>query len=269
MSDGETIWQALAKAKAELPSMTKSANNPFFKSKYVPLEAILDTVEPILARHGLIIFQEPTCVQVDADALPALTTSLLHVSDAAIRSSTMLVLPTKADPQGQGAAITYARRYAIVALLELNVEKDDDGETAQGRGTSRPKEPPTSPASPPTSSTPGDLSSFSGEPFELQGEAAKKPRRPTAKQTAVQLRNKEWEQLADQINEAETEAAGKPSRAMTNKFYALARGKGLVTPDEVHGFLSEATGRTIHSYTECNREELNGAIDLLSASERA
>jgi hypothetical protein len=62
-------------------------------------------------------------------------------------------------------------------------------------------------------------------------------------------------------------AAGVPSQSQKNLFFALVRGKPeLATPDQQHAWLSEVTGRTIHSSTELTRSEISAAIDLLKAS---
>ena len=42
----------------------------------------------------------------------------------------------KADPQGSGGALTYMRRYAIVCILRLNVEDDDDGNSVSKQNLS-------------------------------------------------------------------------------------------------------------------------------------
>lgn len=255
-----TIWTALAAAKAEFPGLTKTAKNPFYKSQYVPLEQVLDVIEPILAKYQLILIQEPTNVQSATGTRPALRTTLIYVPLGTERWSEMLVLPAKEDPQGQGASLTYARRYAIIALLGLNIEKDDDGETAQGRGA-RPL--------PPTTPTPSAVAtpSQSLDPTIETTPVVAKPRRPSAKATAVQLRNEEWAKVHGEIDDAAAAAAGVPSQSQKNLFFALLRGKPeLATPDQQHAWLSEVTGRTIHSSTELTRSEISAAIDLLKAS---
>jgi hypothetical protein len=270
-----TIWTALAQAKAEFPGLTKTAANPFFKSHYVPLEQVLDVIEPILAKYQLILIQEPTNVQSATGTRPALRTTLIYVPLGTERWSEMLVLPAKEDPQGQGAALTYARRYAIIALLGLNIEKDDDGETAQGRGGGTPT-PSGGGAGPKGSLAPvitiaGNASAVSAaallETPTMESIAPAKTRKPSVKQTAIQLRNEAWTALNNKIDEAAAEANDLPSANQKNLFHALLRGKPeLATPDQQHAWLSEVTGRTIHSSTEMTRSEISAAIDLLKAS---
>ena len=58
-----------------------------------------------------------------------LTTLLVHESGEYI-GDRMHMMPIKQDPQAQGSAITYARRYAVGAILSLNIDEDDDGNLA-------------------------------------------------------------------------------------------------------------------------------------------
>jgi hypothetical protein len=79
----------------------------------------------VLNKHGLAIMQAPTHI----DSVPALATTLLHVSGESI-SWTMPLRLAKDDMQGLGSAVTYARRYAWGALLGISEQEDDDGEVA-------------------------------------------------------------------------------------------------------------------------------------------
>ena len=250
-----TIWTALAAAKAEFPGLTKTAANPFFKSHYVPLEQVLDVIEPILAKYQLILIQEPTNVQSATGTRPALRTTLIYVPLGTERWSEMLVLPAKEDPQGQGAALTYARRYAIIALLGLNIEKDDDGETAQGRG-----------AGPKASATPLTTLPSPSEPTEQPSESPSRTRKPSAKQTGIQLRNEEWAKVHEAADDAAAEAVGAATPSQKRLLFALLRGHDLDTPDKQHQFYTDVAGRPIYSYTDLTGQEISGCITLLKAS---
>ena len=116
---------ALVAAQAEFAAIPKTAENPFFKSKYADLATVISHTQPILARHGLAVSQHPTTL----DGEPALTTWLLHSSGQSLKD-TMRLCAAKSDPQGQGAAITYARRFAYMAVLGLVADVDDDGQAA-------------------------------------------------------------------------------------------------------------------------------------------
>ncbi len=124
---GPDLIKALIAAQQEFVPLAKTAENPHFKNKFVPLSEVVATTLPILGRHGLAISQWPT--ELDGGA-PGLVTYLAHESGQTM-SHTMPLNAVKADPQGQGSAITYARRYALMAVLGLVGDEDDDAERAQ------------------------------------------------------------------------------------------------------------------------------------------
>lgn len=117
---------ALAKAQASFKPAIKDAANPFFKSKYVDLAGAIEACRDALSANGLAVVQA-----TDAGEKMTLHTTLLHSSGEWIGSS-YPVNPQKNDPQGIGSALTYARRYSLMALIGLAAE-DDDGEAAHGR----------------------------------------------------------------------------------------------------------------------------------------
>ncbi len=124
----ETLHTALLKSQTEFPNVKKSANNPFFKSKYASLDAILEVVTPILNKNGLFIVQAPT----NFDDKVGVSTAIYYKDGTSIESRFVMTL-AKNDPQGAGSAITYARRYALVSMLGLNVEDDDDANHASAK----------------------------------------------------------------------------------------------------------------------------------------
>jgi hypothetical protein len=116
----------LVKFQASVSKVAKEANNPFFKSKYASLANILDTIQKPLSECGLAISQFP-----DGNAL---TTILLHADSGEwMESSYVMPVAKQNDPQAMGSAMTYARRYALGSILNLNIDDDDDGEKAMGR----------------------------------------------------------------------------------------------------------------------------------------
>lgn len=135
----DQLAAALVAAQGEFAAIPKTAANPFFKSKYAPLSTVVEVTQPILAKHGLAVSQHPTTLP---SGEPALTTHLLHASGQAL-SSTMQLYAAKHDPQGQGAAITYARRFAYMAVLGLVADDDDDGNTATRAKQSEPVKSPS------------------------------------------------------------------------------------------------------------------------------
>lgn len=130
------LAEALSAFQGELKPAKKDEVNPFFKSKYADLASIYEVIREPLAKHGLSVAQLP---YVWNDDKVILTTMLLHSSGEWL-SSELLVTPVKAnDPQSMGSALTYARRYALGAILGVAAEEDDDAETASGRGQVKPE----------------------------------------------------------------------------------------------------------------------------------
>jgi hypothetical protein len=129
MNKSESIMEiakALCQFQAEIKNPANSANNPFFKSKYAPLNEILNLVRPSLSKYGLSVLQMPS--SNDGDVV--ITTLLMHSSGEWIESCPLRMKPAKNDPQGIGSAITYGRRYALSAILGISSEDDDDGNSA-------------------------------------------------------------------------------------------------------------------------------------------
>lgn len=127
------IAPALVAAAAELTPVAKDATNPAFRNKYATLDAIMDQVRPVLAKHGLAVLQTGTAPETVDGRLTSVgvETMLLHKSGEWIASSVTLPVE-KLTAQGAGSAISYGRRYGLSAILGLTAE-DDDGQAASAR----------------------------------------------------------------------------------------------------------------------------------------
>lgn len=137
---------ALVAAQGAFTAVPKGSTNPFFKSKYAGLPAVVEAASPILVEHGLAVTQ---LLGHDSDG-DTLTTTLLHKSGQFL-SDTMHLRPVKDDPQAQGSATTYGRRYAYMAILGLVADEDDDGNA----GSTRSRKPAPKPAAKPAAQTGG------------------------------------------------------------------------------------------------------------------
>jgi hypothetical protein len=123
------IAKALSKFQGELESAAKSSVNPHFKSSYADLAECWATIREPLAKNGLCVVQT---TEVDVPAqLVCVITRLIHESGQWFES-TYPLWPSKQDPQGYGAALTYARRYCLTAIVGLT-QDDDDGNAASGK----------------------------------------------------------------------------------------------------------------------------------------
>lgn len=124
------ITKALVAVQKKMVPVKKSADNPFFHSKYAPLDKVAPQALKLLNEQGIAVIQ-PTdhLPSLESSYHSALTTTLLHTSGEWISSTQPLVLD-KENPQGQGSAITYARRYALMSMIGMVADEDDDGNVA-------------------------------------------------------------------------------------------------------------------------------------------
>lgn len=120
---------ALSKAQGEITGALKDSSNPFFKSKYADLASCWDACRKQLSANGLSVIQT---TEVFSDDRLVLVTTLAHNSGQWVRGF-LPVLTKDASPQAQGSGLTYARRYALAAIVGL-AQIDDDAEAAQARG---------------------------------------------------------------------------------------------------------------------------------------
>jgi hypothetical protein len=121
------LLPALLRVQQDAPTLPRDATNPHYRSRYTSLDAIVEHIAPVLARHGLVWMTLPCR---DSDGSPALRYRLAHAESGEAIEGVMPLLLTKSDPQGMGSAITYARRYSLCAVLNLVADEDDDGNTA-------------------------------------------------------------------------------------------------------------------------------------------
>ncbi len=124
------LYTALLAAQADFDPVVKNKQNPHLKNYYADLGAVLDAVTDPLATHGLLIVQRFASDQGG----PLLITELIHAeSGQSIGSTLPIISKDPTDPQKLGGAITYARRYSLLALLGLSPEDDDGNAAAQPR----------------------------------------------------------------------------------------------------------------------------------------
>jgi hypothetical protein len=116
------LAKALVLFHVKVDTIKKDAKNPFFKSTYASLPNILEGINEPLIESGLSVSQFPSGEN-------GLTSILIHESGEFI-SAEYQMRPVKDDPQGRGSCITYQRRYALASILGLNIDEDDDGNTA-------------------------------------------------------------------------------------------------------------------------------------------
>jgi len=118
------LTKALHQFQSEVTKIKKDSKNPHFKSNYASLANILDAVGPVLINCGLVITSHP-----DEGAL---VTTIVHAdSGEYMQSNYTLAARDLSNPQQIGSAISYARRYSIQSILNLNTDDDDSNAAAQ------------------------------------------------------------------------------------------------------------------------------------------
>lgn len=125
--DYASATKALIDAISELENV--SANKVVkanFTSRYVSLDVLLDSVKPVLKRHGFILRQS----LVSEDGKIGVHTSFLHVTGASFDCGKLMVKGESLNPQQVGSALTYIRRQSIQTACGISTDLDDDGSSA-------------------------------------------------------------------------------------------------------------------------------------------
>ena len=132
---------ALAKAQAEMPVAVFDATNPFLKSKYASLGAVIQASRPILAKHKLSLVQfpisDPTSIGVES--------ILAHESGEFVAERILIPLTEekgKSKVHAAGSTLTYLRRYSWASILGMYSDEDSDGGgSATGHSSPAPSAP--------------------------------------------------------------------------------------------------------------------------------
>lgn len=110
----------ILKIQSEIGVLVKTETNPFFKSKYMDINGLLEQLLPLLEKYGLTVIQPLS----EINGKPALETRV-YDKEGNMKISSLMPLPDIQDPQKMGSAITYYRRYALQSLFLLRAEDDD------------------------------------------------------------------------------------------------------------------------------------------------
>jgi len=123
----ENILKSLSLVKGEVGKLSKDTTNKFFNSKYFDVNQLLEQVEPLLQKNGLLLLQPITGGKVK---------SIIYHIESGENVESEIDLGAITDPQKVGSAITYYRRYTLQSLLGLQAEDDDANHASEG---SKPK----------------------------------------------------------------------------------------------------------------------------------
>jgi len=132
------IGEALRLFQAATHGVVRDSVNPFHKSRYASLEAVIETARPALQSAGLAFLQAPGAI---VGGSIEISTLLIHPKSGEWIRSTMAMPLAKPDPQGVGSATTYGCRYSLMAALGLPPLDDDAEATRQPDSQKRAPEP--------------------------------------------------------------------------------------------------------------------------------
>lgn len=119
----DTLNKKLLSVQMAIGAIPKDMENPFFKSNYFDINALLGIVKPILNKHGIVLMQPLTHI----DGKQAIKTMLIDTNGETMES--VIPIPEALDAQKLGSAVTYIRRYSLQSMLGIEAE-DDDGNKA-------------------------------------------------------------------------------------------------------------------------------------------
>src|SRR5699024_6399649 len=133
----KSINMRLVGAINEIENPKNTVENPYFKSKYVPLSDILENSKPVLKKHGLAIIQQPETVYQDENGnrlqgVGVTITNIIGSEEGEEKHfpSILFISPTN-TPQSIGSTITYAKRYSLASLSGVpGKEEEHDGNNA-------------------------------------------------------------------------------------------------------------------------------------------
>ena len=138
----KNVFAALLKVQEEIKNPENSASNPFAKSKYAPLNEILNIVRPLFNKNGLILIQNTGTTTEGA----YVQTIIAHKDGEVLEFDKLCLKDARmSNPvQAMGSAITYGRRYQLTSILGIAGEEDTDGEAAKekdnpAKGKNKPK----------------------------------------------------------------------------------------------------------------------------------
>lgn len=133
------ITQALLKVQKQIKFAVIDTDNAYYKSRYASLGSVVDACKEALNSNGIVFIQGASSNK-DLPKMVCVTTRLLHESGEYIED-TIGVPYVQDTPQAYGSSLTYARRYALSALLGIVSDEDDDGNVGSGLEPKTPQKP--------------------------------------------------------------------------------------------------------------------------------
>jgi hypothetical protein len=133
----KAIASALVKAQKEFGPALKSSTNPHFRSKYADLSACIEAVIDALNNNGIYLMQ---LTEEHAGGVKV-STVFIHESGEQLSGGGLFLPASKQDAQGYGSALSYARRYSLMAACSLATEDDDGNQATKSAPMAAPPKP--------------------------------------------------------------------------------------------------------------------------------
>lgn len=130
----QKVSAALVKAQKAFGPALKSSTNPHFKSRYADLSACVEAVIDALNDNGIALIQR----NIETGSGVCVETVFVHESGESLSSGPLHVPAAKQDPQGYGSALTYARRYSLMAACGIAPEDDDGNAATSAKNAQKP-----------------------------------------------------------------------------------------------------------------------------------
>lgn len=135
--ESKGLWQSILEVQKKVSVLSTDEANPFYKSQYLSLAGLIKSLQPHLSANNLVVTQHPS------DEGSVKTMVLYAPTGEAIEST--LKLPVKeSTPQSAGSSITYARRYALMAIFNIAAEDDDGNSGSSNAAPTYAQRPPAS-----------------------------------------------------------------------------------------------------------------------------
>lgn len=159
--ENKNLFAALAAFQSEVPNLLKTdtvkvqtRGGSSYNFKYVPLDVAIETVQPIMAKHGLFMLQplvDKFCIRTILGHESGESLSFdFDFSDWVILEADPETNTKRMTSQDLGGVVTYVRRYQFTTTLRLAADDDDDSNSANGNSYERQTKTPTTPAPKPT-----------------------------------------------------------------------------------------------------------------------
>ena len=226
----DKVSAALVACQGELKPAEFDASNPFFKSRYASLGAVIAASREALAKHGLAILQRPTIV----GDLVSVQTTIIHSSgqtlDGGVMSLNLEGSDRNSDAQIAGSILTYLKRYAWASVLGIYADSDDDGNSApkqaQGAKPLQRGTPPSQNAPTGTTERPKALLASPATRLRALNVLLGAPGQPNRGIVEHFLRSKLWitgEQASEDWNLTHVPATAKQMEALKNEVDEFCR----------------------------------------------